>query len=100
VTRLQGIFIHILMELLVIYFFPILRRAKSPSFVPTSLYGEAFNASLQSALGFGAEGGHPTGAGHGGIPPFLAQSMAASLHQQREREAAEKHLSHHAMIER
>ena len=56
-------------------------RAKSPSFVGNpSLYSDALNASLQSALNF---------AGEGGINPFLSQSMAASLqqHHQREREA-------------
>ena len=69
------------------YFFLIIFRAKSPSFAPNpSMYSDALNASLQSALGFAENN-----------LPFLAHSGAsmASFHhhqqQQRERENADKH---------
>lgn len=62
-------------------------QAKSPSFAPNpSMYSDALNASLQSALGFAENN-----------LPFLAHSGAsmASFHhhqqQQRERENADKH---------
>ena len=56
--------------------FSLFHRSKSPSLVPNpSLYSDALNASLQSALGFSAEGGLP----------FLNQSMAAAnLHRERD----------------
>ncbi len=83
-------------------------RAKSPSFVPNpTLYSEALNASLQSALGF-AGGAAAAGdaaavsaaAAGAAALPFLRESMAASLQHQREREAVEKHLSHHSILDR
>ena len=61
-------------------FFP--NRAKSPSFAPNpSMYSEALNASLQSALGF-AENNLPFLA-HSGA---AAASMASFHHHQQQRE--------------
>jgi len=57
-------------------------RAKSPSFAPSpSMYSEALNASLQSALGFAENN-----------LPFLAHgaSMASFHHHQQQREREEK----------
>ena len=64
-----------------------------------SLYSDALNASLQSALGFGTAAGDAAAAAVGNLP-FLRESMAATLQHQREREAVEKHLSHHSMLDR
>ena len=65
-------------KLIKFYFF----RAKSPSFAPSpSMYSEALNASLQSALGFAENN-----------LPFLAHgaSMASFHHHQQQREREEK----------
>ena len=62
-------------------------RAKSPSFAPNpSMYSEALNASLQSALGF-AENNLPFLA-HSGAA--AAASMASFHHHQQQREREEK----------
>ena len=61
-------------------------RAKSPSFAPNpSMYSEALNASLQSALGF-AENNLPFLA-HSGA---AAASMVSFHHHQQQREREEK----------
>ena len=74
-----------------------------------SLYSDALNASLQSALGFagaaaaanaGSAAAAADAAAAAAALPFLRESMAASLQHQREREAVEKHLSHHSMLDR
>ena len=54
-----------------------------------SLYSDALNASLQSALGFSAEGGLP----------FLNQSMAQAANLQRERDEKQR-IGMAAMAER
>ncbi len=66
----------------------------------SALYSDAVNVSLQAALGFGAGAGAGGAGGEGGatgLPPFLSQSM---LQHHRERDAAEKHLAHHPMMDR
>ena len=64
-------------------------RSKSPSFVPSpTLYSDALNASLQSALGLAGPGGRGGSGGPGdhrvGDPPAALHDFL--MHHQRERD--------------
>ena len=62
-------------------------RSKSPSFVPSpTLYSDALNASLQSALGLAAGPGGRGGGDHRGPPEPPAALHDFLMHHQRERE--------------
>ena len=81
-------------------YFPFRVQSKSPSFAssPTTMYSEALNASLQSALGF-SENNLPFfggGGSHGG--GLAGDSLHASLQAQYHREhrdREDKHMAEH-----
>ena len=82
-------------------YFPFRVQSKSPSFAssPTTMYSEALNASLQSALGF-SENNLPFfgggGGNHGG--GLAGDSLHASLQAQYHREhrdREDKHMAEH-----